>query len=136
MHEAALAVLVSRPEKFWDFSTQLFEHQKDYFDVSVASEPRNQTYKRLAKLASDTCGLDADEIMDMLEIPDKAGPSEELNGGNKVTGDVKMVVKMARLVGIHVSPSVIFDGVVHQAISSSWGEEQWRAFLEDNCRKQ
>ena len=136
MHEAALAVLVSRPEKFWDFSAQLFEHQKEYFDVSVANEPRNQTYERLAKLASDKCGLDADEMMDMLRIPDKPGSSDELNGGNKVTGDVKMVVKMARLVGIHVSPSVIFDGVLHQAISSSWGEEQWRAFLQEHCGEQ
>lgn len=47
-----MAVLQLSPNKFWDFSSALMDNQKDYFDVNVVNETRNQTYQRLAKLGS------------------------------------------------------------------------------------
>lgn len=44
VHEAGVAVLRLAPSKFWDFSAKLFEQQKEYFDVNVVNEPRNDTY--------------------------------------------------------------------------------------------
>lgn len=133
MHEAALVVLTEHPDKFWDYSEALFEHQKEYFDANVANETRNKTYERLAKLAADTCGVDATRMIDILRVSDKPGPNGSLNDGNKITNDVKVITKMNRLVGIHVTPSVIFDGVPYPAIESSWTEEQWRKFLDEKC---
>ena len=74
------------PSKFWPYSAVLMKNQKDFFDVNVVNEARNETYKRL--------------------------------------------VKMGRLVGVHVSPTVIVDGVVDNTISSGWTKEQWIEYLE------
>ncbi|KAI0198253.1 thioredoxin-like protein [Astrocystis sublimbata] len=131
VHEAAVAVLQVSPEKFWPFSEALFKEQKSYFDVSVVNETRNDTYCRLAKLAS-TVGVDEGQVYDRLKISDKPGEDGGLNSGNKVTDDVKVLVKTARLVGVHVSPTVIFNGVVAGDISSGWTKEQWEEWLGKN----
>ncbi|KAI0976766.1 hypothetical protein F4678DRAFT_414430 [Xylaria arbuscula] len=130
-HEAALAVLQTTPEKFWSFSDALFKDQQAYFDVNVVNETRNQTYRRLAKLASSV-GADEATVYDRLAIPDKPAADGSLNVGNKVTNDLKVLVKTARLVGVHVSPTVIVDGVVANDISSGWTKEQWEEWLTKN----
>jgi len=35
-------------------------------------------------------------------------------------------------VGVHVTPTVIFNGVVENSISSSFTKEQWEEWLEKN----
>ncbi|PHH61465.1 hypothetical protein CDD81_373 [Ophiocordyceps australis] len=126
LHEAALAVLRLEPAKFWRFSAVLFDKQKDFFDEAVAHEGRNATYSRLADLAREL-GVDGDAVFDLLEI--KAGDAQ--NKGNQVTPDVKLVTKMNRRVGVHVTPTVVLDGVV-QDVSSSWTGEQWKEWLAKN----
>ncbi|KAK7743335.1 hypothetical protein SLS62_010658 [Diatrype stigma] len=128
VHEAAVAVLQVAPARFWAFSDALFRAQKDYFDVSVVAETRNQTYRRLARLAG-TVGVDEDAVYARLAIPDKPAEDGSLNVGNAVTNDLKVLIKIARLLGVHVSPTVIFDGVVAGDISSSWTKEQWVEWL-------
>ncbi|VTT55577.1 unnamed protein product [Fusarium fujikuroi] len=130
MHEAALAVLRLAPEKFWEFSAVLFDEQQDYFDVNVVNEKRNDTYRRLAKVAAKV-GVDADKVFDLLVISDKPGEDGALNAGNKVTNDVKVITKMNRLIGVHVTPTAVFDGVV-QDVSSGWTKEQWIEWLQKN----
>jgi hypothetical protein len=117
------------PSKFWPYSSLLMQNQKDFFDVNVVNESRNETYKRLAKLGG-SIGVNEDQIFKMLEISDKPAADGSLNTGNAVTDDLKVLVKMARLVGVHVSPSVIVDGVVENSISSGWTKEQWIEYLE------
>ncbi|KAL1893102.1 hypothetical protein Cpir12675_004248 [Ceratocystis pirilliformis] len=131
MHEAALAVQQVSPTQFWNFSEVLFAKQAEYFDVNVVSETRNATYKRLAALAA-TVGVDSDRVYKMLEICDKPAADGSLNSGNGVTNDLKYAVKTARLVGVHVSPTVIFNGVVQNDISSGWDAGQWERWLTEN----
>ncbi|KAK3694541.1 hypothetical protein B0T22DRAFT_73427 [Podospora appendiculata] len=131
-HEASVAVLRLAPDRFWDFSAALFRDQKAYFDVSVVGETRNETYRRLAALAAESAGVDAGEVYSLLAIPAQAAEDGSLNVGNAVTNDLKVLVKMARLVGVHVSPTVIFDGVVANDVSSGWTVEQWLAWLGKN----
>lgn len=71
----------------------LFEHQKEYFDVNVVKETRNETYKRLAKLAGEV-GVEEGKVYTLLEIGDKPGEGGGLNVGNGVTDDVKVMVKV------------------------------------------
>jgi protein-disulfide isomerase len=130
-HEAGAAVLQTNPDKFWDFSNKLFEKQTEFFDVNVVNETRNATYKRLAKIAGEA-GLDESKIYGLLEISDKPGKDGSLNSGNGVTNDIKVMVKTNRLVGIHVTPTVVFNGVVENSISSSFSKEQWEEWLEKN----
>ncbi|KAL8393309.1 hypothetical protein RB595_003189 [Gaeumannomyces hyphopodioides] len=128
-HEAAVAVLRLAPSRFWDFAQALFAAQRDFFDVSVASETRNQTYRRLARLAASSAGVAEDDVFALLAVPDRPGPDGALNSGNGTTDDLKVLVKMARLVGVHVSPTVILDGVVAAEVSSGWSAEQWMEWL-------
>ena len=98
VHEAGAAVLKLAPDKFWPFSEALFEHQKEFFDVNVVHEARNDTYKRLAKLAGSV-GLEESKVYELLEISDKPGEGGSLNSGNKVTDDVKLMVKVSHSIG-------------------------------------
>lgn len=131
VHESALAVLKLSPGKFWDYSKVLFENSEDYYDVNVVNESRNATYKRLAKLGASV-GVDEGQMFKLLEISDKPAEDGGLNTGNGVTEDMKRVVKQARLVGVHVSPTVVFDGVVENGIQSSFDQGQWAEWLEKN----
>jgi hypothetical protein len=92
-HEAGVAVLKLAPEKFWPFSSALMAHQKEFFDVNVVNESRNQIYKRLAEVA-DGVGLDEKEIYGLLCVDDKPAPDGSLNIGNSVTNDLKVLVKV------------------------------------------
>ena len=131
VHEAAYAVQKVSPAKFWAFSAAVFAQQKAFFDVNVVNETRNATYKRLAKIAEEV-GVDSGQVYELLEISDKPAADGGLNNGNKVTNDVKVQVKANRLTGVHVTPTVVFDGVVNNDISSSWTVEQWEEWLAKN----
>ncbi|KAL2019712.1 hypothetical protein VTK56DRAFT_9249 [Thermocarpiscus australiensis] len=130
-HEAGLAVLQLAPGRFWEFSAALFARQRDFFDVSVVNETRNETYRRLARIAGSV-GVDEQQVYERLEVGDRAAEDGSLNIGNRVTNDLKVLIKMARLVGVHVSPTAIFDGVVNNEISSGWGKQEWADWLERN----
>ena len=109
------------------------ERQKEYFDVNVVNEARNSTYKRLADLAGGVDGVDGSKILKLLTVSDKPGEDGSLNIGNEVTNDVKLMVKANRVTGVHVTPTVMWDGVVEGSISSSWSKEQWKEWLDKNA---
>ena len=93
VHEAAAAVLKLNPSKFVDYSTKVFEHQKEFFDVNVVNEARNQTYERLAKIAG-SLEVDESEILKLLRVGDHPDKDGGLNSGNGVTDDIKQMVKV------------------------------------------
>lgn len=77
--------------------------------------------------------MDEEEMMALLRIGDKPREGDgALNAGNAVTDDVKRMVKAARVVGVHVSPTAFFDGVEEKGISSSYTKEQWEEWLAKN----
>ncbi|KAH9840463.1 Thioredoxin [Teratosphaeria destructans] len=131
VHEAGLAVLRTKPDAFWHFSKALFAAQTEYFDEAVVNEARNETYKRLAKLAGSV-GVDEGKVYGLLEISAKPGKDGGLNGGNQVTNDVKLITKEQRLRGVHVTPTVVFNGLLEPSISSSFTKEDWEGWLEKN----
>ena len=96
LHEAAAAVLRLSPDQFWLFSRELFAKQTDFFDVKVVNEVRNDTYRRLAKIAASV-GVDEEKVYGMLKISDKPGEDGSLNIGNEVTNDIKLMVKVGSL---------------------------------------
>lgn len=130
LHESALAVMRIAPEKFWDYSALLFEEQQSFFDVNVVNETRNDTYRRLAKIATRV-GVGEEEVYGLLQISDKPAEDGSLNTGNGVTNDLKLVTKMNRLIGIHVTPTAVYDGVV-QDVSSGGNRQEWNEWLEKN----
>jgi hypothetical protein len=109
----------------------LFDDAKSFYDVNVVNETRNQTYERLAKIGAKV-GINEQEMFKLLRISDKPAEDGSLNTGNGVTNELKVLVKMNRMQGVHVTPTVVFDGVVENGISSSFSGEQWEEWLEKN----
>ena len=95
------------------------------------NETRNQTYSRLAKIGAEV-GVNEQEMLKLLWISDKPDKDGSLNTGNGVTNELKVLVKMNRMQGVHVTPTVVFDGVVENGISSSFSGKQWEEWLEKN----
>lgn len=95
------------------------------------NEGRNATYKRLARLGSDV-GVDEEKLFDALKIPEKPAEDGSLNVGNKVTNDVKLMVKANRRTGVHVTPTVLYNGIEESSISSGFTGQQWEEWLNKN----
>ncbi|KAF3917883.1 hypothetical protein ABW20_dc0107622 [Dactylellina cionopaga] len=130
VHESALAVEKVAPEKFWIYSNALFTKQREYFDVNVVNETRNQTYRRLAELAT-SLEINGDAVYKLLVVADKPD-GDAYNIGNQVTNDVKFITKAARQVSAHVTPTVFFNGVMENSISSGWTLDQWTEWINTN----
>ncbi|KAH9977680.1 hypothetical protein BGW80DRAFT_1435423 [Lactifluus volemus] len=109
-HEASLAVARVTPEKFWPFSLLLLQRQEEYYDIPSSTLTPVQIRDKLASL----------ELLKLKSTP---------NGGISVTDDLKYTIKFSRQNGVHVSPSVLWDGILANEVSSSWGEVEWRQFL-------
>ncbi|KAG5654220.1 hypothetical protein H0H81_005907 [Sphagnurus paluster] len=119
----------------------LFKNQGDYFDIPASTLTPLQVRESLAQLAAQVIPANAvEEFKEVLKL--KSSP----NGGNGVTDDLKytsqylftslpvtsadiITVKFSRQNSIHVSPTVLWDGLVAGEISSSWGEKEWNEFL-------
>ena len=95
------------------------------------NETRNQTYERLAKIGAKV-GVDEKEMYKLLHISDKPASDGGLNSGNGVTNELMILIKMNRMQGVHVTPTVVFNGVVENGISSSFDGKQWAEWLEKN----
>jgi hypothetical protein len=84
-HESALAVERVDASKFWLFTLALYANQTRYYDSSTATEPRLDTYKRLAKLAEESAGVKAEDVLKYLDFePVAIGSAEGHNVGNAV----------------------------------------------------
>ncbi|GAO51248.1 hypothetical protein G7K_5356-t1 [Saitoella complicata NRRL Y-17804] len=135
-HEASLAIEMIDKSLFWDYSDVLFQRQKEYFDTAVSGETRIETYRRLARLAKEECGVDEGRMMELLEVKDVGkGSKEGTNGGNKVTDALKLMQKYNRQNSIHVTPTVTFNGVVDNSVSSSWDVDQWTDWLKEKMAR-
>jgi len=127
VHEAGLAVARVSPDNFWAFSLKLFEKQTDFFDIPSSNSTPVQTREKLVDLAITVPGIDSSSKGALLDLlAHKTSP----NGGVAVTDELKYTIKFSRQNGIHVSPTVLWDGLVANEISSSWGENEWSEFLK------
>ncbi|QPG76317.1 hypothetical protein FOA43_003703 [Brettanomyces nanus] len=118
-HEVALAVAQAYPDKYWHFSTVLFNHIEEFYDTELYETSRKQVYEKLIKLATDNLdSIDAATLWDLVEIKPSADGKPH-NSGNKVTADLKYFTKYQRTCGVHVTPTVFVNGVECSQIGSS-----------------
>lgn len=130
VHESAIAVALLQPDLFWKYSAKLFEESDKFYDSHTVSESRSQTYYRLSKLAG-AVGVNESKFLDLLTINPASSPDETgKNGGNKVTDLLKAQVKLGRQNGIHVSPTVLLNGVVDGSVSSSFSKDDWKKYFD------
>jgi len=125
VHEAGIAVARVSPEHFWPFSLALFADQEKYFDIPTSDKTPIQVRESLQQLAESVIGQDKGaQFGELLKL--KSSP----NGGVDVTEDLKYTIKFSRQNGIHVSPTVLWDGLKQDQVSSSWLEKEWNEFLQ------
>ncbi|PWN28262.1 carbon-nitrogen hydrolase [Jaminaea rosea] len=155
VNEAAIAAAkisrISEPEviqdpktnAFWIFSQSLMAKQDAYFDGPSRNRNPDQLRADLANLAVAVLGEapKKSKSTPIVSLPSgqplgqtvrnllKVG---EGNEGSKVVPDLKYCVKYGRQNGIHVTPTAIWNGLIEPSISSSFGEKEWRDFLEKN----
>jgi protein-disulfide isomerase len=127
VHEAALAVSALDKSKFLPFSQVLFEHQERWFDINAFDKTRNQMNRELAQLAETSVALDQNSVYDLLKY---AAPDDtSKNYGNGVTNDLKWHIKTYRHNHIHVSPTLLVNGLIDDRVSSSWSPDQFKDLI-------
>jgi hypothetical protein len=124
-HEAGLAVARVAPEKFWPFSLLLLQRQGEFYDIPTSNLSPVQIRGKLALLFAET-GVSGDKVEAFKELLKLKGTP---NGGVSVTDELKYTIKFSRQNGVHVSPSVLWDGILVNEVSSSWGEAEWTQFF-------
>jgi hypothetical protein len=120
MHEVALAVKCIDESLFFTAATALFDKQEQFFDGPTQDKSRNQIYSELAAVVAAATGLEATAIAEYVTC---AG---EGNGGNKATAQMKWAAKYHRVRSIHVTPTVLLNGIEAPDVSSGWTVEQWQ----------
>ncbi|CAD6890535.1 unnamed protein product [Tilletia controversa] len=141
LHEAALASisLGTTSEKiddqddnpFWLASIALMQNQTKFFDVPAKNKTAAQIRDELAAIVRaavhDTKDAE-DEVRSLIE------PQGDGNAGSEMVADLKYCVKMGRQNGVHVTPSVSFNGLLVNDISSSFGAKEWSEWLNKNIK--
>lgn len=91
----------------------------------MENKTRRQAAEQLAKLA-EKVGVPSEKVLQLLVN----GTGEPKNAGNKVSNDLKLFIRIGRQNGVHVSPTVLLDGLKDESISSGWELEQWKEYLK------
>ncbi|KAF8592764.1 hypothetical protein K439DRAFT_1400808 [Ramaria rubella] len=124
-HEAAIAVGRIKPDAFWPYTLALMEKQTEFYDEPTSTLTPLQIREKLVELASHHIAKsDVEPLKELLKI--KGTP----NGGVATTEDLKYNIKYSRANSIHVSPTVLWNGLIAGDVSSSFQEPEWRSFFE------
>jgi len=133
LHEAALsAEKLGGIEAYSKYSMALFQNQAKFMDDALYDKSRKQIYEELAQLAG-TVGIDRTSMISLLTVKELDKPYEERkehNGGNEMTGLLKLYIKQSRKAGLHVSPTVYVNGIEDGGVSSGFTLEQWLEHLK------
>lgn len=133
-HESVIAVALLSPDKTWEYTRKLYEESDKFYDSHTINEPRSATYYRLSKIASSV-GINESKFLDLVSIAGSKSPDETgKNGGNQVTDLLKMHIKYGRQNGIHVSPTVVVNGLVDGSISSSFTKNDWTEWFKKSLK--
>lgn len=137
LHEVSFAVGRVDPDLFWTVSRVLFDNLAKFLDSEVYDKSRGQLTKEiLALIVKETDGcIKTDsfkQIEQLLQVKGVGGPVAS-NDGSGVISDVKYFTRYHRTVGIHVTPSVMVNGVLVPQIESSTDAAKIIDILESQC---
>mmetsp|Transcript_9619 Transcript_9619/g.24598 ORF Transcript_9619/g.24598 Transcript_9619/m.24598 type:complete len:140 (+) Transcript_9619:233-652(+) len=103
--------------------------KRNFFDDATVDKTRKQIYEELAGLVAGQADASAqaekkEAILQKLAIAAGSG-----NSGHSMQQTLKFYVKYHRARSIHVTPTVLVNGLEAGEISSSFTEEQWMEWL-------
>ncbi|UZJ51431.1 hypothetical protein CBS101457_000751 [Exobasidium rhododendri] len=130
---------------FWVYSLEIMKRQDQYFDGPARLKNPDQIRSDFVNLAISTLGEEPKKHAGkpLLRPHERGLPlgqavknlvrvEAEGNGGSAVIGDLKYCIKVGRQNSIHVTPTVVWNGLVESSVSSSFGKKEWSDFLEKN----
>lgn len=97
----------------------IYDHQNDFSDQDCFNITISELYDKLFAIVKEA-GIDEAAVRAQLA---PGGPRDQ------VVTRLKQSVKYARQNSIHVSPTVMVNGITDNSISSSFTAEQWTAYL-------
>jgi len=99
------------PQKATEFANLFVDHRENFTSDKILNKSNRQVLQELSELGA-LVGVDSAAIL------------SKLTGGD-TTGDVKLSAKFHRKRGIHVTPTVLLNGLEASFIESSYTAEQW-----------
>ncbi|GMM29445.1 hypothetical protein DAMA08_021900 [Martiniozyma asiatica (nom. inval.)] len=129
LHDASLAVAKVKPDSFWDASRALFDHIEEYYDSEVYDLTKRQLVEKISGLLADTCDIEKSQLISLIE-PSASIDGKPNNAGNAVAKDCKYFARYSRTMGIHMTPSVVVNGIYIPQIESSTPVEQILEIME------
>jgi protein-disulfide isomerase len=118
MSLVVLATHMVAPARTFDLMHALYKHQSEYSDQECHEQSPRQLFEKLFALAKSV-GVDEAALRNQL--------SPDLR--ERVVAELKRHTKYSRQNGIHVSPTVMVNGLVNNEVSSGWSQDQFRAML-------
>lgn len=150
LHESSFAVKILYPDTELAYWKALFEDAPNWYDKEIYGLTRGEFYDKIAAFAANVVAANKSDgtnaeavksrILQYLVPPLQEGgsfPAEAtalLGSGpeddeNAVFPMSRQVVKFARKRGVHVTPTVFFNGIEQGQISSGWTAKEWKDFL-------
>jgi len=124
--EVSLAVEAVDPSCYLATCKHFFERQEDLvFDKVSYSMSRSEMYAMLATAAAQASGVDATAVLAKVDFL-----ATSPNAGNEMGQLIKWYAKHGRKNGIHVTPTVLVNGIEEPSISSSWTPAMWTDYLD------
>jgi len=128
-HEAVLAVARVAPDQLLEYLKALYAVNEEYYDRPASNFTAVQLREKLVEVGLPLIGAEkVATAKDLLLL--KGTP----NGGTAVTEELKYCIKLGRQNGVHTSPTVFWDGLVANEVSSSWGEADWTKFFDEKVK--
>ncbi|KAI9325847.1 hypothetical protein DFJ73DRAFT_868124 [Zopfochytrium polystomum] len=128
LHEVLIAATRVSPSAFQATAKTLFAVSENFYDAYSYSKSRIQLYEELAAEVEKGAGVDKSKILALLKLNTADGAK---NGGNSVTDELKVQIRIARQNAIHVSPTVLWNGLIDNNVSSGWDLAKWKEFLDE-----
>jgi hypothetical protein len=153
LHESSFAVKLLYPNHELAYWEDLFADAPNWYDKEIYGLTRAEFYAKIAAFAAGVVvakqgGGDLKEIEDKIlqylippmqpggKFPEEArklgaGPKDDENAVFPLT---RQIVKFQRKRGVHVTPTVFFNGIEQSSISSSRTAKEWTTFLNEALR--
>ena len=127
LHDVSFAVARSAPSKYGAIARVLFDNIERFYDSEVQDLTRRQITQSVLELISEKLTLEEKRSVEaLLYIAPNSG-----NAGNGVGVDNKYFAKYSRTLGVHVTPTVVVNGIVVPSIESSTESENIVSILKD-----
>ncbi|EIW68649.1 hypothetical protein M231_00521 [Tremella mesenterica] len=137
--EALLLVSTIYPHVYVDYFRKLMDTQDPFKNRPVSNMTPSECRDQLTQIAVDLLeangGLKGPksqvygDIRSRLDVGGKPGEGD--NKGSEAFDLMKYCIKRGRQNAIHVTPTVMFDALRYDSVSSSWGKEEWEKWLRD-----